>query len=229
MKTTMITRLAVILVIISLGGHRTLAQQTEVTPEEAPGAGESVSEFEEAQRRALELQERKLMLEKARMEQEMKMRKEEIEIARQRALVEAEARERERDFERQRVIVRSGEGGNYSYVMPHGYGNQAQITLRNTFQGGSDSSQGEFEVDKDTRVVQVLINGKVKSGDITIKILYPKGDVFKDLTINSSAEISFNQSMSLKDGEESKYTGTWKYEVEADKAEGNYLLQISTR
>ncbi len=73
-----------------------------------------------------------------------------------------------------------------------------------------------------------MISGKVRAGEIIIKVLYPGGKVFKELTITSSAEISFNQSLTFKEGSEEKYVGSWTYEVRAEKAEGNYTLAIST-
>lgn len=73
-----------------------------------------------------------------------------------------------------------------------------------------------------------MINGKVRSGKITIKVMYPGGKVFKELTITSSAEIMFSQSLKINEESDGKYFGSWKYEVSAEKAEGNYMLQIST-
>ena len=105
---------------------------------------------------------------------------------------------------------------------------QSQLTLRNSFSGSTDSSKGEFEVGEETHHFRVMITGKVKSGDIQIIVKYPSGKVFKDLTVNSAAEITFSQSLTFKEGEESKYIGSWKYEVKAVSAEGNYTLQIMT-
>jgi len=52
--------------------------------------------------------------------------------------------------------------------------------------------------------------------------------VFKNLSITSSAEMSFTQSLSLNDEDRKKYVGAWTYEIEADKAEGSYMLSFST-
>ena len=68
----------------------------------------------------------------------------------------------------------------------------------------------------------------MRSGEIRIKVQMPDGQVFRDMTINSSAEISFHQTLTIKEGEGDKYIGSWKYTVVAEKAEGNYMLQIST-
>jgi hypothetical protein len=107
-------------------------------------------------------------------------------------------------------------------------GNHSQLTLRNSFTGGSDTSKGEFEVRPETRLFRCQIIGKVSSGEIYIKVEYPGGKIFKELTINSSAEINYSQSLTFKEGEEKLYSGSWKYEVRATQAEGNYILQIST-
>jgi hypothetical protein len=108
------------------------------------------------------------------------------------------------------------------------YENQTQLTLRNSFNGGSDNSKGDFDVEKGTRYFRCMINGRVRSGKIYIKVEYPGGKIFKELTITSSAEINYSQSLAIREGEEAKYLGTWKYTVESEKAEGNYMLQIST-
>ncbi|MEZ5069387.1 MAG: hypothetical protein R2751_00085 [Bacteroidales bacterium] len=106
--------------------------------------------------------------------------------------------------------------------------NSSQLILRNTFKGGTDTSEGEFEVEDGTQRFRCMINGRVRSGEITIRVKYPNGKVFKELTITSSAEVTFNQSNTIGDEQKDKYTGTWSYSVKADKADGNYMLQIST-
>ena len=60
-----------------------------------------------------------------------------------------------------------------------------------------------------------------------IEAKYPDGKVFKELTITSAAEINFSQSRSIKEDEEERYVGSWSYEVRAEKAEGNYMMQIT--
>ena len=66
------------------------------------------------------------------------------------------------------------------------------------------------------------------NGEIKIKISLSNGDVFKELTIDESADIQFNQNITIKDDEE-KYFGKWKYIVESVSAKGSYRLMISTR
>ena len=218
MKTIRIFSSLLFIVMFLPAGFTLQAQQTEDELAKEKQLQEKQMEHEKQME---EMQARKEMLE----EQQDKMRDMERHHAEQSRAMEARARE----SSRVRASYRSSGQFNEPFVAPMLYqGNQSQLTLRNSFKGGSDSSKGDFQVEKDTRHFRCMINGKVNSGEILIKIQYPGGIVFKELTINSSAEISFNQSLTIKEGEGDKYLGTWKYEIKATKAEGNYMLQIST-
>ena len=120
--------------------------------------------------------------------------------------------------------------GNFNYVFRNSFdqGSRSQLTLRKNFDGTTDTSKGEFDVDEGIRNFRCMINGSVHSGEIHILLEYPDGKVFKELTINPSADINFSQSVSVKEGEESRYTGSWTYVIKANKAEGSYMLQIAT-
>jgi len=182
-----------------------------------------------------EIKARKEMLDKQQQEmKEQQLKMQEMEKHYRDQAIEFERQHRELGRENESIRVVKPGSGTYRYpdgqylMGSYGQGNQSQLTLRNSFNGGSDTSKGEFDVDKEVRNFRCLISGKVKSGEISIQIKYPDGKMFKDLTINSSAEISFSQSLTIKEGEENKYAGSWKYQVTAREAEGNYILQIMT-
>jgi len=180
--------------------------------------------------------------EKKAQEAEMKAKQEQIEFQRQqmkeqqlktieleRAYAE-QAKESSRSRNRTRVYsTGTGFPDEPSYfIYSGGQDNQSQLTIRNSFDGETDSSEGEFDVNESTTHIRCTINGKARSGKINIKVLYPGGKVFKDLSITSSAEISFTQNMSIREEEKSKYVGAWSYEIKADKAEGSYNLSFMT-
>jgi len=127
-------------------------------------------------------------------------------------------------------VVSSGDNSDYFVHSGFNQNTQTQLTLRNSFDGTSNTSKGQFEVDENSRHIRVMINGKVKSGEIRIIIDYPNGDTFKDLVLNSAAEITFSQSVSIseEDQDSDKYFGDWNYKVIAEDAKGNYMLQIQT-
>ena len=179
--------------------------------------------------------------EKKAKDAEMKAKQEQIEIQRkqmkeqQLKTIELEhayadqAREASRARSSARVYSRSSGYDEPSYfIYSGGQENQSQLTIRNSFDGETDSAEGEFDVNESTTHIRCTINGKARSGKISVKILYPGGKVFKDLSITSSAEISFTQSMSIQEEEKNKYIGAWKYKVTADKAEGSYTLSFMT-
>lgn len=181
---------------------------------------------QEAQKRAqqekeMQVREMEMQLKKQQLEQEQKL----VEV--ERAYAE-QARSSGRARESAVIYTRPGGSDEGPYFIPFSQENQSQLTLRNSFNGTSDASIGEFDVDKSTSYIRCTINGKVRSGIITIEVLYPGGKVFKKLSITSSAEISFSQSLTIKEEDQNKYVGKWKYEVTADKAEGNYILSIMT-
>lgn len=178
--------------------------------------------------------------EKAAREDQFKAKQEQLELQQQQLKdqqlktmeLEHAFAEQERESTRARSSARvysTGIAADTPYFFVSGdQENQSSLTLRNSFNGTSDSSKGEFDVDESTRHIRCTINGKVRSGKITVKVLYPGGKVFKDLSITSSAEISFTQSLSISEEDQKKYVGSWTYEVTADKAEGSYNLSFMT-
>jgi len=207
MKTNMILKSVTLACLLLLAGPVMMAQSREKEEKAAQEA---------------EMKAKKEMLEQQHKEQEEKMRQMEI-------IYEDQARSAERAARSSaRTYVRSSGTNSDGFFIFSGdeQNTQSQLTLRNSFNGGSDESKGDFEVGEGVRHFRVMINGKVKTGVIRIIINYPDGKVFKDMTLDSAAEITFSQSVSINEEEGSKYIGDWKYQVKAEKAEGNYMLQI---
>jgi hypothetical protein len=209
MKTQTILRMLSLTLLLTLLGTVAMAQ----TSEEKKAMDAEMKE-KQAQ---LELQHKELK------EQQLKT----IEVERAYANQEREA---SRARSSARVYSRStGFGDEPSYfVYSGGQENQSQLTIRNSFDGNTDTSDGEIDVAESTTHIRCTINGKARSGKINIRVLYPGGKVFKDLSITSSAEISFTQSLSIKEEDKKKYVGAWTYKITADKAEGSYMLSFMT-
>jgi cell division protein FtsB len=196
------------------------------------GTGNKILAQQSKDEQAIDIEKEKKMEAKAAQEAELRARKEMLEQQQDEMRnQEMEYAEHVREASRAREVYRSSGVADVEPVVRvapfYFQETQTQLTLRNSFRGSTDSSKGVFDVESGTRYFRCMINGRVNSGEIYIKISYPGGKVFKELTINSSAEISFSQSLNIKEGEDSKYIGSWQYEVKADKAEGNYMLQIS--
>jgi hypothetical protein len=223
MKNLTTFRILPALILLLLAGVMLQAQ----TKEEAQAKAEHEKQMQE---REMQLKQMEMQLKKQQLEQEKKMveleKAYELQSRSARSSARASSGSRERSF----VYAVPEPGDEPSYFI-HSYGqdSQTQLTLRNSFNGETLSSDGEFEVDESTRKIRLSANGKVRHGEINIKVLYPNGKVFKDLSINSSAQITFSQSLTVKEEEKKKYVGTWKYEIKTKTAEGSYMLSIVTQ
>lgn len=221
MNTTKTLRILSVLLVLLMTGIMVQAQTSEALKKEKLEQEKKIKELE-------------LQLKKQQMEWEMQMKKQQAEQEKKTAeferAIRAESRASSGSRERSFVYAVPELGDESSYFI-HSYGqeSQTQLTLRNSFNGESVSSNGEFEVDESARKIRLSANGKVRHGEINIKVLYPNGKVFKNLSINSSAQITFNQSLTVKEEEKKKYVGTWKYEIRTKTAEGSYMLSIMTQ
>jgi len=193
---------------------------------------------EEQMKRQKEIQIGERKRQKEIQEEEMRIRKEMLEEQReQMKQMEQQHADQMRDMEfRARESSRARWSIPSSGVFPegeyligtYGHGNQSQLTLRKNFRGTSNTSKGDFEVEESIQHFRCQISGSVRSGEIFIGIEYPDGKTFKELVINPSADINFSQTISIKEGEEKKYTGSWSYMIKAKEAEGSYTVQIIT-
>ena len=219
MKTHTKLRILSSLAVLLVTGFM-LQAQTQSSQE-----SQAKAEYEkQMQEKEMELKQMEMQIKKQQLEQERKMK----ELER---VYETRARESERSSGRSRAFVYATPGGsdegNY-FVQSWGQETQSQLTLRNTFNGETLSSDGEFDVDERASHIRFTANGKVRHGEISIKVFFPNGKVFKEFTINSSAQITYSQSMNIKEEEKKKFVGTWKYEVKTKTAEGSYMLSIMT-
>lgn len=109
------------------------------------------------------------------------------------------------------------------------FGNQnsTQLMLSKEYDGTSGENTGEFQIEESVRQIRFSIDGSVEEGSIVIKLLLPEGKIFKELTIDNTADIRFSQSLVIRE-EENKYSGRWKYVIKANKTTGRYRLSINT-
>lgn len=220
-----------VLLVLSLllTGSLLMAQVVEVEKKKKKDLDEVEATMEiQKAIQAAEMKNRKDMLE----DQQQELREMERYNSEQARHLERTAREssRARASSRARVSSRSSSVDDEGHYLIESYSqdNHSQITLRKTFREATSTSKGEFEVDSNIRKFRCMISGSVRSGEILVGIEYPDGKIFKELVINPSADINFSQSISIKEGEDKKYVGNWKYVIKADKADGNYMVQIMT-
>lgn len=118
--------------------------------------------------------------------------------------------------------------GDGVYIMSSSGSSSSQLSLSKSFDGQSSENDGTFDVDESVRQIALQMSGSVKEGSIEIIITLPDGNELKDITIDTSADIQFNQTIKIAADEE-RYHGTWEYSVKSEKAVGFYRLSIQTR
>ena len=184
MKNKNILRSVTILLLLLMTGL-VLQAQTQASKE-----SQAKAEYEKQMReKDLQMKELEVQLKKQQMEWEMQMKKQQMEQEKNAAALERahEVQVRSSGNARERSFVYTipdGSDEGAYFIQSFGQESQSQLTLRNTFNGETISSDGEFDVDENTSHIRFTANGKVRQGEISIRVLYPDGKVFKALTIN---------------------------------------------
>lgn len=105
-------------------------------------------------------------------------------------------------------------------------GKSTRLILKKHFESESVSKEGEFEIEKDQKRFKVSISGYCRSGEIHVTILRPSEKVYKTITIDSSAQVEWSQSVRFTD-EDKDYIGKWIVQIVAEKADGLYEVVLS--
>ena len=118
----------------------------------------------EKQEQEMQIKELEMQLKKQQMEWEMQMKKQQMEQEKKTAELarayEAEARSTGRARERSFVYTSpSGSDEGAYFIQSFGQESQSQLTLRNSFNGETVNSSGEFEVDENTTQFRLTANG----------------------------------------------------------------------
>lgn len=103
----------------------------------------------------------------------------------------------------------------------------SKLTLSKRYSGQSTSKTGTFNIEEGVTRIRLQISGTVEVGKIGLELYLPGKKVLKQLTIDDSADISWSQSINIKEGE-TKYYGEWTYVIKAESVEGRYQMSINT-
>ena len=113
------------------------------------------------------------------------------------------------------------------YIYTYGQDRSSRLSLSKHFNKESTEKDGEFKVEQEVKRMKINIQGHVSSGTIKVTLLLPGGEVYKDLTLDDSADLEWSSSFSIEEGVK-KYHGSWIYKIKAVNAEGMYNLSITT-
>jgi hypothetical protein len=104
----------------------------------------------------------------------------------------------------------------------------SRLSLRKSFKGESMETTKKFSVLSTYNMVSLRLYGQVKSGVITITLFNPNGNKFKSIEIDATSDVSFDQYFDVKKNPK-ECIGDWQIKINVDKADGNYMFDITTR
>lgn len=114
----------------------------------------------------------------------------------------------------------------------HSFGqseNRSSLVLSKRYRQETVSKSGSFIVDKETKEIQLSINGQVASGMIVLEIKKPSGETLKTLMMDDTADIRWEQMFAVKEENKAQYVGEWTYKITTNEAVGEYRLSIRTK
>ena len=119
--------------------------------------------------------------------------------------------------------------GDNSYFYSTGSSGEknSKLSLSKRYSGQSTDKTGTFQIEEGVSKIRLQISGSVAVGKISLELYLPGKKELKKLTIDDSADISWSQSINIKEGD-TKYFGEWTYVIKAVSVEGKYNMSIST-
>lgn len=103
----------------------------------------------------------------------------------------------------------------------------SKLTISKDYDGETAHKAGTFDVAEGVSRIRISVKGFVKSGKINLEVYLPGKKELKKLSMDSSANIEWTESINVKEGE-SKYYGEWSYVISAENAKGFYSLSLNT-
>jgi hypothetical protein len=140
---------------------------------------------------------------------------------------ERSTEEEEEAAVRERVVREPRDVINVTPVISINQERSSKLSLHKEFNGDTKETEGQFSIEKGVKRIKIDVEGMVEYGVIKITLMLPSGKVYTDLSIDDSADMSWSTAFSV-DESNPDYFGTWKYQVKATEAEGEYFLAITT-
>ena len=103
----------------------------------------------------------------------------------------------------------------------------SKLSLSKHYDGETTSKTGTFSVEEGVKKIRLSISGTVRTGSISLEVYLPGKKELKKLTIDDSADITWSQSINIREGD-TRYYGEWTYAINAKAVKGKYNLSLST-
>jgi len=103
------------------------------------------------------------------------------------------------------------------------------LTIEKELTGETISADFNYEVESEADGISLSVNGSIEAGTVVITVKKPDGTVFNTYNLSPLANVSWKQSLTFEDEEESTYVGKWTVTVAAEGAKGKYNFHMFGR
>ncbi len=100
------------------------------------------------------------------------------------------------------------------------------LTIEKELNGETISADFNYEVESGAEGISLSVRGSIEAGTVLITVKKPDGTAFNTYNLSPLANVSWKQSLTFEDQEESTYVGKWTVSVAAEGAKGKYFLQM---
>jgi len=100
------------------------------------------------------------------------------------------------------------------------------LTIEKELTGETISADFNYEVESEADGISLSVNGSIEAGTVVITVKKPDGTVFNTYSLSPLANVSWKQSLTFEDEEESSYVGKWTVTVAAEGAKGKYNFHM---
>ena len=101
------------------------------------------------------------------------------------------------------------------------------LELSKDLENVSVSKDFFFDVEDGTKSINMNIDGTLQSGDLTITVKKPDGELFQKFQISPLADVDWSQQIDLE--EEESYMGKWTINLSGKGATGSYNLKFRAK
>ncbi|MFH0759912.1 MAG: hypothetical protein V2A67_00240 [Bacteroidota bacterium] len=103
------------------------------------------------------------------------------------------------------------------------------LSIEKELTGETISADFNYEVKSGAEGISLSVNGSIEAGTVVITVKKPDGTVFNTYNLSPLANVSWKQSLTFDDQEESSYVGKWTVTVAAEGAKGKYNFHMIGR
>ena len=104
----------------------------------------------------------------------------------------------------------------------------SMLSLSKDLEDVSITKDFYFDVKEGTTSIDMMVIGTLSSGDLTITVNKPDGELYQKFQVSPLADVDWTQSLKLEEEGES-FTGKWTINLSGSGATGNYNLRFKAR